>query len=211
MGDSKGSDATRGAGAPAAQSGDEPAFTVVDKRPRYDDAEGGASPSDPPREPTVVQELRARVEEAERRTREISAAYRRIDEERDAFRERLARDLERRVEIARAELMRRVLPILDDLDRALAAARGGGRDGSLAEGVALIRERLRLALQAEGVETIETSGAPFDPAIAEAVSTESTTDPAKDGLVVEQIERGYRLGGALLRPARVRVARLVEG
>jgi molecular chaperone GrpE (heat shock protein) len=206
MADAKRPETPRGAGAPASEPGPEPTFTVVDRRPSYDD--GDAAPADPPREPTVVQELRARAEEAERRTREISAAYRQIDAERDAFRERLTRDLERRVDIGRADLMRRVLPVLDDLDRALQATRGEGPEKSLAAGVALIRERLRQALAAEGVEPIETAGAPFDPAVAEAVSTESTTDPAKDGLVIEELERGYRLGGALLRPARVRVARL---
>ncbi len=208
MADPKTPETTRGPGAPAAESGDEPSFTVVDRRPRYD--EGDPAPDDPPREPTIVQELRARVEEAERRTREISAAYRKIDGERDAFRERLTRDLERRVDIARADLMRRVLPVLDDLDRALAAARGAGREAGLTEGVALIRERLRQALAAEGVEVIRTAGEPFDPAVAEAVSTEITTDRSKNGVVVEEIEPGYRLGAALLRPARVRVARLAE-
>ena len=208
MTDRKGPGTPAGAGAPAAEAGDEPAFRVVDRRPRYE--EGAATPDEPAREPSVVQELRARVEEAERRTREISAAYRTIDAERDAFRERLSRDLERRVDIARSDLMRRVLPVLDDLDRALAAARAAGREGGLAEGVALIRERLRQALAAEGVEPISTAGAPFDPEVAEAVSTEITTDPAKNGVVVEEIEPGYRLGTALLRPARVRVARLAE-
>jgi len=193
-------------GAGGADEAGTPGFSVVDRRPRYDDA-GDAVAAAPAREPTVVEELRARVDEAERRAREISAAYRRIDEERDAFRERLARDLERRLEIARADFMRRIVPILDDLDRALAAARAAGEGGHLGAGVALVRERLRQALAAEGVEEIETVGKPFDPAIAEAVATEPTDDPARDGLVVEETERGFMLRGALLRPARVRVAR----
>lgn len=182
------------------------AFSVVDRRPRYDDA-GDAVAEEAPREPTVVQELRARVDEAERRTREISAAYRRIDEERDAFRERLSRDLERRLDIARADFMRRVVPVLDDLDRALAAARAAGETGRLAAGVALVRERLKQALAAEGVEEIETAGKAFDPTLAEAVATEETDDPARDGMVVEELERGWMLRGTPLRPARVRVAR----
>jgi molecular chaperone GrpE len=185
---------------------DAPGFSVVDRRPRYDDA-GNAVVEEAPREPTVVQELRARVDEAERRVREISAAYRRIDEERDAFRERLSRDLERRLDIARADLMRRIVPVLDDLDRALAAARAAGEGGQLAAGVALVREHLREALAAEGVEEIATAGKPFDPAVAEAVATEDTGDPGRDGVVVEEMERGFTLRGALLRPARVRVAR----
>jgi len=142
------------------------------------------------------------------RAREISAAYRRIDEERDAFRQRLTRDLERRVDIARAETMRRILPILDDLDRALSAARGASEAGALLSGVTIIRERLRLALAAEGVEALATAGKPFDPEVAEAVATEETDDPGRDNLVVEEMERGYSLGGTLPRPARVKVARL---
>jgi molecular chaperone GrpE len=180
-------------------------FSVVDRRPRFDGDQ--PAPAAETRYPTVVEELKARAEEAERRTREISAAYRRIDEERDAFRERLTRDLERRVDIARAELMRRIIPVLDDLDRAIAAAQSAADAGRLLAGVALVRERLRQALAAEGVEEIDTAGRPFDPAVAEAVATEPTEDPAKANLVVEEMERGYVLRGALLRPARVRVAR----
>ena len=185
------------------------AFSVVDRRPRYDDADPSAPSADEPapKPPSEVDELRARAEEAERRAREISAAYRRIDAERDAFRERLSRDLERRVDIARADLMRRILPVLDDLDRALSAARRGPDATALLAGVGLIRERLRQALEAEGVEALETAGRPFDPAVAEAVETETCDDPRRDNEVAEEVERGYRLRGALLRPAKVRVLR----
>jgi len=180
------------------------AFAVVDRRPNFD-ASGAAPPE--PRYPSFVEELKSRAEEAERRAREISAAYRRIDEERDAFRERLGRDLERRLDIARAEIMRRIIPALDDLDRAIAAAHAAPDPDALLAGVMLIRDRLLQALAAEGVEKIETGGRPFDPSVAEAVSTEKTDDPARDNLVVEELERGYVLRGALLRPARVKVAR----
>ena len=193
------------------------AFAVVDKRPHFEASEAASSEATPtePRLPTFVEELKSRAEEAERRAREISAAYRRIDEERDAFRERLTRDLERRVDIARAEMMRRIIPVLDDLDRAIAAARGaaesavraGDDRGALLAGVTLIRERLRQALAAEGVEAVETAGRPFDPSVAEAVAAEETSDPARDNLVVDEIERGYMLRGILLRPARVKVSR----
>ena len=189
-----------------------PAFSVVDRRPRYSDE---ATDADPAAEPdaaapgsSLVEELKARAEEAEKRTREISAAYRRLDQERDALRERLARDLERRLDAARADLMRRMLPVLDDLDRALAAAEQGAGGRALEEGVALVRDRLMQALAAEGVEPVAIAGRPFDPEVAEAVATEETDDPARDHQVIEELERGFRLRGALLRPARVRVARL---
>ncbi len=186
--------------------GREAEFAVVDKRPSYD--ETGAAPEEAPsRYPTVVEQLKARAEEAEARAREISTAYRKIDQERDAFRERLNRDLERRVDIARAEMMRKVVGVLDDLDRALGAARAGSDPSSLVAGVGLIRDRLFQVLASEGVEAIETLGRPFDPAIAEAVATAPTDDPESDGTVVEEMEKGYTLRGTLLRPARVRVAR----
>src|SRR5207249_1715534 len=86
----------------------EKAFSVIDRRPVFQNETSAASE---PRYPSVVEELKARTEEAERRAREISAAYRRIEEEREAFRVRLARDLERRVEIARVEMMRKVLGV----------------------------------------------------------------------------------------------------
>lgn len=184
--------------------GREPAFSVIDRRSTSGDAPAGDAA---PRLPSYVEELKARAEEAERRAREISAAYRRIDEERDAFRERLSRDLDRRLEIARADLLRKVLDVLDDLDRAIAAARAATDPAPLLAGVTLIRERLFQALASEGVKPVQTAGLRFDPAVAEAIATEETSDPERDGLVLEESSGGYVLGGTLLRPARVRVAR----
>src|SRR5207249_10235057 len=119
--------------------GRDQAFSVIDRRPAYRD---DVQPASERGLPTYVEELKARTEEAERRTREISAAYRRIDEERDAFRERLTRDLERRVDMARAEFLRKVLDVLDDLERATESASGAADPASLLSGVALIRDRL---------------------------------------------------------------------
>ncbi|MGH9749320.1 MAG: nucleotide exchange factor GrpE [Candidatus Polarisedimenticolia bacterium] len=202
------------------ENGREAPFRVVDRRPRFDDPPppGETAPEPETRYPTVVEELRGRLEEAERRageaegrTREISAAYRRIEDERDAFRERLQRDLDRRVEIARAGFLLKIVDILDDFDRAIAAARVSEHASALLDGVILIRDRVLQALGSEGVERLVTEGRPFDPAIAEAVATEPVDDPARDGLVVEELARGYAIKGSLLRPARVRVARVPAG
>jgi len=185
-------------------NGGDPEFQVIDRRPRFDDEAG---PPPEPRYPTFVEELKARAEEAEQRAREISAAYRRIDEERDAFRERLSRDLERRVDIARADMMRRVIDVLDDLDRAIAAASSATDPTILLQGITIIRDRLFQVLASEGVQPVETLGHPFDPRTAEAIATVESDDPSLNDKVVEEIVKGYSLGDTLLRPARVRVGR----
>src|SRR5713101_4563218 len=110
----------------------EKAFSVIDRRPVFQD-EASAAPET--RYPSVVEELKARTEEAEQRAREISSAYRRIEEEREAFRQRLSRDLERRIDLARAEMMRKVVAVLDDLERALASARTAADPEALLAGV----------------------------------------------------------------------------
>lgn len=186
------------------ENGRESKFEVIDRRPSFDD-EAGCVPE--PRLPTYVEELKHRAEEAESRAREISAAYRHIEQERDAFRERLSRDLERRLDFARSEMMRKVLGVLDDLDRALAATGEGGEPAALVEGVTLIRDHLQRILTSEGVEILDTTGKPFDPSFAEAVAIEETQRPERDNLVTEELQKGYMLGGTLLRPARVKVAR----
>lgn len=179
---------------------------VIDRRPNYDADEPGEEEQS--RYPSFVEELKARAEKAEQHTREISAAYRRIDEERDAFRERLNRDLERRVDVARAELMRKILDVADDLDRAIAVASEMKEPSPMLEGVVLIRDRLMQALASEGVESFSTAGEPFDPNVAEAMVVEPTEDAGRDNQVLEELQQGYMLKGTLLRPARVRVARL---
>jgi len=185
-------------------NGHDQAFSVIDRRPAYrDDVQPGTERG----LPTYVEELKTRTEEAERRAREISAAYRQIDEERDAFRERMTRDLERRVDMARADLMRKVLDVLDDLDRAIAAAAGAADPTALLAGVTMIRDRLLQVLSSEGVQAIQSVGQRFDPATAEAIAVETTSDAGKDNLVLAEVAKGYVLGGTLLRPARVKVAR----
>ena len=194
--------------------GQDPAFKVVDRRrpPDDEDAAAPAASAEAARAAETVPasaigDLKAKAEDAERRLREISAAYVRMEQDRDAFRERLGRDLDRRVDIARADLLRKVVTVLDDLDRALAAARAGAGTNALLQGVLIVRDHLLKTLASEGVEPVETVGRPFDPAVAEAVSTEAVDDPARDNTVLEELERGYRLRDRTLRPARVRVAR----
>jgi len=119
------------------------------------------------------------------------------------FRKRVARDQERLVAHAHERLVRELLPVLDDLERALEAAERH-EEAALVDGVKLVERSLRAALEKEGLVEIETDG-PFDPHVHEAVLAQPRED-AESGAVVDVLQRGYRLGDKVVRPARVIVA-----
>jgi molecular chaperone GrpE len=115
---------------------------------------------------------------------------------------RAARDQESLVARAHERLVKELLPVLDDLERALEAARDSGTR-SVEEGVRLVHRELKAALDREGLAEIETNGR-FDPHVHEALLTQPSE--AEEGSVLEVIQRGYKLGDRVLRPARVVVA-----
>jgi molecular chaperone GrpE len=99
-----------------------------------------------------------------------------------------------------------LLPSLDDLDRAIAAAQADASvKPALVEGFALVRGRLERVLEGYGLERIDAVGAPFDPKVHEAVALVRVDDPTRSGVVVDEVERGYWAGDRVLRPARVLV------
>jgi len=119
------------------------------------------------------------------------------------FRKRAARDQERLVAHAHERLVRELLPVLDDLERTLEAAERH-EEVALVDGVKLVERSLRKTLEKEGLVEIETDG-PFDPHVHEAVLAQPRED-AESGAVVDVLQRGYRLGDKVVRPARVIVA-----
>jgi molecular chaperone GrpE len=121
----------------------------------------------------------------------------------DNYRKRVAGEAQAAAVRGRAELAKELIPVLDSLERALAAAQGESE--GLERGVALVHEELRAILSRAGVESYDPAGQPFDPNLHEALSTQKSeaTDP---GTVLETVDRGYRLDGQVLRPARVVVS-----
>jgi molecular chaperone GrpE len=124
------------------------------------------------------------------------------------FRKRMAADVLAASGRGKAEVLRDVLPVLDDLERAIQAAgldpEGDSPDG-LAHGVLLVFRSLRESLTRHGIEVVEPKGERFDPQLHEALSMQAA-DGVESGTVVETMQKGYRLGEQLLRPARVVVA-----
>ena len=128
----------------------------------------------------------------------------------DNFRKRTERERTETYNRALGEVVRRLLPVLDNLQRALDTERS--KEASESEvfrhflhGVELISKQLNSVLEKMGIETIATVGQPFDPHVHEAVAIEQT-DRFEPDIVMEEIVRGYRLGDKLLRPAIVKVA-----
>jgi molecular chaperone GrpE len=139
------------------------------------------------------------------------------------YRKRAARDIREAERRGKASLARELVPVLDNLERALRAAgidpdAGAGRDEAetpseevsaheaLARGVALVYGELRATLERAGVETYDPTGEPFDPTLHEALSTRPAEDGGEQGVVIETLEKGYRLDGQVLRAARVVVS-----
>jgi molecular chaperone GrpE len=118
------------------------------------------------------------------------------------YRKRVARDQESLVARAHERLVKELLPVLDDLERALAAAEEH-EEAKLEEGVRLVHEELKAALTREGLAEIETNSR-FDPHVHEALLSQPSD--AEEGSVLEVVQKGYRLGDRVVRPARVVVA-----
>jgi molecular chaperone GrpE len=127
----------------------------------------------------------------------------RLAAEFDNYKKRAARERQETVALANERLVKELLPILDDLERALAAAEEH-EEAKLEEGVRLVHRSLEQLLAREGVEVIDTSGA-FDPHVHEAMLAQPSED-AESGAVIDVMQKGYRLGNRVVRPARVIVA-----
>jgi molecular chaperone GrpE len=123
----------------------------------------------------------------------------------DNYRKRVERDRRERAEALTADALNDLLPIIDDLERALKVPSGGDVD-AFRKGVELIHRQMTELLRKRGVKTIDAVGADFDPRYHQAVVQESSPDH-REGEVMEEFARGYMLGDRLLRPAMVKVAK----
>jgi len=123
------------------------------------------------------------------------------------YRKRAAKDAATAGERAKAGLVRELLPVLDNLERALATAVHDDGDSSpVVEGVRLVRADLLGVLERSGVQAFDPDGEQFDPTVHEALSTRPAPDGVHPGVVVDVVEKGYRLNDTVLRPARVIVS-----
>jgi molecular chaperone GrpE len=153
-----------------------------------------AAEPEPEDELTVAQRERAEYLDLAKRTQADFENYRK----------RAAKEIAAAGGRARIGLIREILPVLDNLERALGVAPEGAHD-AFVEGVRLVYRDLQAALSRAGVETIEPKGDAFDPNVHEALSVRPQ-EGAESGTVVDVVEKGYRTADVVVRPARVVVA-----
>ena len=152
--------------------------------------------------PTNDTELEERLAEVEREREEYLNDLKRVAADFENYRKRVARDQEGLVARAHERLVKELLPVLDDLERALEAA-AQHEEAKLEEGVRLVHRELVEALAREGLVEVETDGQ-FDPHVHEALVSQPSEQ--EDGSVIEVLQKGYRLGDRVLLPARVVVS-----
>jgi len=153
----------------------------------------------PERAERAIAELEERVARLEAERDEYLADVKRVAADFDNYRKRAARDQQSLVARAHERLVKDLLPVLDDLERALEAAEQH-EEAKLEDGVRLVHRELRDTLEKEGLVEIETDGA-FDPHVHEALLSQPSEED--DGAILQVIQKGYRLGDRVLRPARV--------
>jgi molecular chaperone GrpE len=151
-------------------------------------------------------ELRERLEQAEAEAAEYLDGWQRARAEFANYKKRQEVERSRMVALANGELLRKMLPLVDDFERARETLPVNLSRLTWCEGFFLMRLKLDGILESEGVKPIEAVGQPFDPVYHEAVSYEEAPGH-EEGEVVGEIQRGYMLGDRVLRPSLVRVAK----
>jgi molecular chaperone GrpE len=153
----------------------------------------------------TVEQLTAEIEEAKTLAAEHLATLQRTAADFANFKRRTAEDRERELGLASESLLRKLLTVADDFDRALDTMPAEFKDAAWIEGIVLLDRKLRALLESEGVTPIEAVGRLFDPHEHEAIASVAATG-RPDGEIVDEIQKGYRVRDRILRPALVAVA-----
>ena len=194
-------------------------FNNVDDEPREDISPDGPAEKDIELTPdqqvkaepmegpdSVIEKLQAQVADKDKELAELKDRYLRTLAESENARKRIRQQSDETIRLQRENLLRELLPIVDNLERAVEAARGGGNGKSIVEGIEMVLRSMLDFLKTHGVTQVSSVGQPFDPQRHEAVDQiESTQHPPNT--VINEFHRGYQIGDRLLRPARVAVAK----
>lgn len=150
--------------------------------------------------------LRQALKKAEAKAAEYLDGWQRAQAEFANYKKRNEKERKELFELANAALITRLLPILDDFERAFQTLPRSLANLTWVDGIALIYRKMQATFEEEGVSTIETEGKSFDPRLHEAVSYEES-EGHEEGQIIGEVQKGYKLHDRVLRPALVRVAK----
>jgi len=156
-----------------------------------------------------LEALRQELEKAKAQAAEYLEGWQRTQAEFANYKKRIEQERQELLKLANATLIAKLLPIMDDFERAFQTLPRSLARLTWIDGMALIHRRLQAILEAEGLTAIETEGQSFDPLLHEAVTYEEV-EGYDDGQIIEEVQKGYKLHDRILRPALVRVAKKVE-
>lgn len=146
-----------------------------------------------------------RIEELAKQAEENQQRYLRAQADFDNFRRRTQKEKEDLAQYASMKLIGQLLPVVDNFERAVAAASANQDFEALAKGVDMIFRQLEQTLQQEGLKAMEAVGEPFNPEFHQAIMTVESDDH-EEGIIVEEVQKGYILKDRVLRPAMVKVS-----
>lgn len=195
----------REAQVPASEEGIE-AQTEIAEQEQEVAKEAAPVDEEPEKEQNELERLREELEKAKSQAAEYLDGWQRTQAEFSNYKKRQETERAQMITLANAGLLRKLLPVVDDFERALSTLPSHLNQLTWSEGIFIIKRKLDAIIESEGVKPIETSGQAFDPRYHEAVTHEEAPGYEEDQ-IIGQVQKGYTLGERVLRPALVRVAK----
>jgi molecular chaperone GrpE len=172
---------------------------VVDAAPKGEPQAAAPAPTD------TIAELEAKLAQAEAQAADYKDQWLRATADYKNFKRRTEIERSELIRSASADLLFKLLPVLDDFDLAVSSVPAEIAEGSWWGGTQLIAQKLRTIVEGQGLKPIEAVGADFDPNLHDAIAYEDA--PGQDGKVTEELRKGYKLHDRVLRPSMVKVGR----
>ncbi len=182
--------------------------TIEDENLMVDEEEKGSLISVQDSE-SQVKKLEEKVKQLEAEIADYVDTLKRVQAQFENYKKRIKKEFDTFTQISTHKLVKELLPVLDNLERALSSAEFTDDEGKIIEGVKLIYHQFKEALEREGLKTIDPAGDRFDPYFHEAIM-QVESDEHEDNTVVEVFQKGYLINDHLLRPAIVKVSKEVE-
>jgi molecular chaperone GrpE len=180
-----------------------PEETPAEAEPRPERDEGAAEEVD------ELTALRRELEEQKAQAAEYLDGWQRARAEFANYKKRIEKEQEDMIQFANGAFITKLLPVMDDFERAFQTLPPNLMGMTWLEGIMLIQRKLQILFEQEGVAVIETEGQFFDPALHEAVTHEESEEH-EEGQIIGEVQKGYKMGDKVLRPSLVRVAKKVS-